>query len=388
MKNQMKTAMRYMLVGTSILLSGCGGLGDMMDGGDSDSAELKRDFTPEQILQPPRFQVGDRFRFDNQDMTWQVVNISDQTINWQSDTGEQQITTTNPLLPAIEWNSRARGKGKRLISNKTGQFFPLKAGQQVMFKTTVNTDKPPYAWEFDWNCAIAGEEKIQIALGTFDTFRVECSRQEPEKWIFYYAPRIGYYVKMEATGLKNGATSSRTLMGYVKNAVAYGDIQPVMAAVDPGQSPKIIEETLPPQTAMEPEEAKVPVADGDTKAVTGETAMPEKLPETAMKPISGDSQPVGGEAMAKPVISADSYLIHLASYKQRANLAQGEQNLLKKFPAMFSGLSFTSRRVDLGSKGIYYRLYAAGPTGSREEARALCARLKTRGQYCAVSKAP
>ncbi|WP_181905325.1 SPOR domain-containing protein [Aestuariispira insulae] len=236
---------------------------------------------------------------------------------------------------------------------------------------------------------IAGEEQVQIAMGVFDTFRVECSRQEPEKWIFYYAPRIGYYVKMEATGLKNGATSSRTLKGYVKNAVAYGDIEPAMAAAMPAMTEpaKVTTETMPEMDKPEEEMARKPEepakAEEGTQPVSGEAKMEKNPAETAMKPVTGEAKPT----MTQPAASSNGFVLHLASYKQQANLERGQQDLLKKFPTQLSGMSFSSKRVDLGSKGVYYRLYV-GPTTSRASADSLCQQLKARGQYCIVNKTP
>ena len=369
---------------SSILLAGCA----VMDTFQKKD-EPVRDFTPDQAASMPDFVVGDRFRFDNQDMTWQVVNVGEERIHWQSDTGELQVTSRNPLLPAVEWQSPARGKGKRLISNLQGSFFPLKTGNAIQFKTTVNTDKPPYAWEFDWTCLVAGEEPVEIEMGVFDTFRVECSRQEPEKWIFYYAPRIGYYVKMEATGLKNGRSSSRVLKGFVRDSVAYGDVGTAVAAVAapaPTADVMVSSQEIP---VMEQKMAeKKPDAMGETvKSKTdGEQVGMLKKEDMVEAPQPKPAAPK--VAVTQPTApSLNGYLIHLASFKREANALRGEQDLKKKFASDLSGLTFTSKRVDLGTKGIYYRLYA-GPARSRSAANDLCRKLKAKGQYCAVKKDP
>jgi len=48
-------------------------------------------------------------------------------------------------------------------------------------------------------------------------------------------------------------------------------------------------------------------------------------------------------------------------------------------------MSPTVRRVDLGTKGIFHRLYA-GPVANAEEAKKLCAAFKQRGAYCKPAK--
>ena len=370
---------RFLIVGlASVLLAGCAMM-ETLQG----PPEPTRDYTPDQAASLPDFGVGDRFRFDNQDMTWQVVNVGEDKIHWQSDTGELQVTSRNPLLPAIEWQSPARGKGKRLISNLQGSFFPLKTGNSIQFKTTVNTDKPPYAWEFDWTCLVAGEEQVEIEMGLFDTFRVECSRQEPEKWIFYYAPRIGYYVKMEATGLKNGRSSSRVLMGYVRDEVAYGDVGVAMAIAKTAPTDEVMvnKQEIP---VMEQSMAK---SENEVMAetMTKPAAEVGKLKKEDMVDAPKPKEEAPKVAAVQP--KADGYLIHLASFKREVNAQRGQADLKKKFAADLGGMTFSSKRVDLGTKGIYYRLYA-GPASSRGAANELCRKLKAKGQYCAVKKAP
>jgi len=47
-----------------------------------------------------------------------------------------------------------------------------------------------------------------------------------------------------------------------------------------------------------------------------------------------------------------------------------------RYSAIFKDSDLSTRRVDLGAKGIWYRVLA-GPFGSRDTASSLCTRLRT-----------
>ncbi|MBK1663598.1 hypothetical protein CKO38_04455 [Rhodospirillum rubrum] len=73
--------------------------------------------------------------------------------------------------------------------------------------------------------------------------------------------------------------------------------------------------------------------------------------------------------------------VHLDSYKSEADARAGWVALQKRYGALLSGLSPHIVRADLGKKGVFQRL-TAGPLPAGTSAQALCARLKSAGQYC------
>ncbi|WP_313412117.1 tetratricopeptide repeat protein [Rhodospirillum rubrum] len=73
--------------------------------------------------------------------------------------------------------------------------------------------------------------------------------------------------------------------------------------------------------------------------------------------------------------------VHLDSYKSEADARAGWAALQKRHGALLSGLSPHIVRADLGKKGVFQRL-TAGPLPAGTSAQALCARLKSAGQYC------
>lgn len=73
--------------------------------------------------------------------------------------------------------------------------------------------------------------------------------------------------------------------------------------------------------------------------------------------------------------------IHLASYRSAKQAESGWVQIKRAHGNILGDLGHEVSRVQLGSKGTYYRL-KAGPLPSTSEARALCAKLKQRRQFC------
>jgi hypothetical protein len=117
----------------------------------------------------------------------------------------------------------------------------------------------------------------------------------------------------------------------------------------------------------------------------------------APKPPTGkEADLTTGKAMFRPADNAageavvraippprDQFLLHLASHRTRGDAAREWELLTRKFAALLGALQPIIRSVDLGDRGVFYRVQA-GPISSRASAQALCRRLKARDQYCQV----
>jgi len=376
-------------------------------------AEKAVGFSPEERLlaqAAPKFQVGDWFRYDNPAVTWRVVAVRGDEVDWVADSGETQTTGHNPLMPALAWASEGRGSGRRLISDVNGALFPLQVGHRMTFKSTVSTDKPPYAWEFQWVCEISAETQIVGPAGTYNTFEIPCGRQRPDEVTFYYAPRVGNYVRLDAANTKGSGIIRRDLLSFERVAylqdgtriVSSGgeDYQPGFKQTDPGTPPPPAE----PYAGVQPLPVQVSDAMADLK--NGQKAGAEKDAQSGA-PMSLSAEQSTGAAKQEMAKTADvstaaepagaapkqmaaapaagSYLVHLSSYKDPKNADSGWANLKGRFPNLLSGMSPTVKRVDLGTKGIFHRLYA-GPVANADDAKKLCAAFKQRGVYCVPSK--
>lgn len=94
------------------------------------------------------------------------------------------------------------------------------------------------------------------------------------------------------------------------------------------------------------------------------------------KPASGG----GGATSNLPANIKGKPAVHLASYKNRDQAEKDIAVFKKKFPDL-AKLGMLATKVDLGAKGIYWRL-KAGPVASAKAASALCAKLKAKRQFC------
>jgi hypothetical protein len=113
-----------------------------------------------------------------------------------------------------------------------------------------------------------------------------------------------------------------------------------------------------------------------------ETVMLPKQPEMAPAALGA---PPPAAAPAKPVRmkapSGPGPAIHLASFRTRKSADRGWAQIRRAHGKLIGGLEHKISKVNLGRKGTYYRL-KVGPFDSAAGAKAMCAKLKRRRQYC------
>ena len=78
---------------------------------------------------------------------------------------------------------------------------------------------------------------------------------------------------------------------------------------------------------------------------------------------------------------AGSFRIQLGAFRTRAKAANTGRGLQRRHQGLLGGLIMVVERVDLGSRGIFYRL-RAGPIANRQTARSLCRSLGKRRINC------
>ncbi len=75
--------------------------------------------------------------------------------------------------------------------------------------------------------------------------------------------------------------------------------------------------------------------------------------------------------------------VQLAAYRTRANAEVGWQRLRTAHPDQLGDRELIMREVDLGDRGIYYRV-RTGPFADVAAAKAFCSLLRARDQDCLV----
>lgn len=72
--------------------------------------------------------------------------------------------------------------------------------------------------------------------------------------------------------------------------------------------------------------------------------------------------------------------VQLASQRSEADARQSAQNMVTRYGPLFGGANLEVQRVDLGIKGIYYRVRV--PANSMEQANMICTNVKAAGGDC------
>jgi len=95
---------------------------------------------------------------------------------------------------------------------------------------------------------------------------------------------------------------------------------------------------------------------------------------------------VPNAAPATPnAVAHGSFAVQISARRSEAEARGDFQSLQAKFPAQLGGRTPLIRRVELGSKGTYYRAMV-GPFESSDEAGRFCAALKAAGGSCFVQR--
>lgn len=148
-------------------------------------------------------------------------------------------------------------------------------------------------------------------------------------------------------------------------------IPPPPKAVKGSAAPKAAEGSAAPKTAEAPAAPKAAAAPKNpVQAPTSATPRAESKPTQVAK------------AVAKP--AAGTYRVQIAAVRS-AKAARAEwARLQRKNKDVLGSLTFASQKVDLGAKGVFYRIQAG--MVARAEARKICATLRARKQPCLVVK--
>lgn len=122
------------------------------------------------------------------------------------------------------------------------------------------------------------------------------------------------------------------------------------------------------------------------RAAGGEMAALEHvLTRPDPQPASAPQRPStpGARGAAPDLTGAQSLMsaVHLASYREYANLLAGWSSLQADAPETLGALEARVSEVDLGDRGVFLRL-KAGPLDSPAAARTLCADLDAAGHWC------
>jgi len=136
--------------------------------------------------------------------------------------------------------------------------------------------------------------------------------------------------------------------------------------------------TIPVAEEPLPKPKSKPVANVVIKqpeTLTDKPAPPKSVVKPAAKPTT-----------IKPALTFGSYVVQVASLRSQAEAEQTWLKLSKSKSDILTSSQFADiKRVDLGARGIYYRLRVSG-LADKNAANRLCSQLKNRKQDCIVTK--
>lgn len=126
-------------------------------------------------------------------------------------------------------------------------------------------------------------------------------------------------------------------------------------------------------------------------AVTPPPALPQQIAAApasqAAAPVPVQKPPVPRAAApasaprqtaSVPAASGSTYMVQVAARKSQTDALGAFADIQQKYPRLLSGYRPIIKRVDLGGKGIWYRLNV-GPVESKKVASSLCGQLKSAG---------
>lgn len=155
----------------------------------------------------PRYRVGQRFTFSD-GSTQTVAAVEPGRVTWRDNKGRR----SKRALSFVEHWATARNM--RIVEG-TGALWPLEVGRFDRFRVQ-RTGKTARKRIQEHACLVMGSERITVAAGTFDAFRVECKRYSrkriAERRIWHYAPAINHYVRFERITRKGGRREYRELV--------------------------------------------------------------------------------------------------------------------------------------------------------------------------------
>ena len=178
----------------------------------------------------------------------------------------------------------------------------------------------------------------------------------------------------------------------------------LLASVAPVEPVEPVAEVVPALPTVVPVEpgSTVPAVDLTGAAIAGKSATIPLMRPTGLRLAS--AAPSGTEAPAAPAAAvapaaeaapsltvpgatevpalgdtAPAY-VQLASQRSEADARQSAQNMVTRYGPLFGGANLEVQRVDLGTRGIYYRVRV--PASSLEQANVICTNVKAAGGDC------
>jgi len=167
----------------------------------------------------PLYESGDAYIYtDGQVET--VVSVNKDRVEWRNAVGSRWSSAHDLALPSNQADTGATTAHRPLA-------WPLKVGATATYAAaapSASAGNSSRGAPDLWQCLVQGRERIAVAAGIFDTYKVVCEldRGTPDttqsrSW--YYAPAVGHYVRYvdnaSSTSSDSTGTRSRDLVAIL-----------------------------------------------------------------------------------------------------------------------------------------------------------------------------
>lgn len=269
----------------------------------------------------------------------------------------------------------------------------------------------------------AGEGPSQGLYASLATERPEMYGTDEEERPRPPEPEIIYTPEEEDGGgrarLVAGAFVGLALLGGVIVALSLNDGGSGVAPVSPDVTAIPDEAPAPAQVAQAPAAPEAPAspATDETEATVpgmaespaeeapelrasaepAEPAAPEESAPTSITPpaLQAEAEAPAAEPAPEKTVAAEpaapapaaasggAYVVQIMALREEGAAKTAWATLQKKHPAILGGHALDIEKADLGDKGTFYRIRAAG-FETKADAQSACSSLKSAGQDCLV----
>jgi hypothetical protein len=153
---------------------------------------------------PPTYRLGSTFVYSDRRVET-VVGLDGDKVRWRSNHGTIFTAHRNFVLPWSTWFSAGKS-GQSEVVAAPDVLWPLAPGKRGSFIATTAvrySERPDNLRETveRWDCRVERAERVSVVAGRFDALKVVCRRLVADSSpkltrVWYYAPRIGHYVRM------------------------------------------------------------------------------------------------------------------------------------------------------------------------------------------------
>ncbi len=210
------------LVAGCAALAACASMNQGVKGAGQDfTALIAEDGGPEMAPAAlPRYRSGQSFSFSD-GRVHRVVAADGKQVSWQGPQGESFTTDRSFVVPKL---SSSLAGSKHSIINGAEGLWPLAVGKSDRMRiarSSVDAAGGQISKAArSYNCRVSNTERLSVPAGSFDTYRVQCTRFSSsgkrlvETRVWHYAPEVGHFVRYEEIDRKTGVRNAIDLVGF------------------------------------------------------------------------------------------------------------------------------------------------------------------------------